>query len=99
MKSDRLSIAVLNPVHNYGDIKIMQDAGEMLVQMWLSLKPYIDKKERSDAALAFLRSCEDFLSLETAREEASEADSALLGAFNEILGEEETDEPEEGEEY
>jgi hypothetical protein len=77
----------------------MQDAGEMLVQMWLSLKPYIDKKERPDAALAFLRSCEDFLSLETAREEASEADSALLGAFNEILGEEETDEPEEDEEY
>ena len=77
----------------------MQDAGEMLVQMWLSLKPYIDKKERPDAALAFLRSCEDFLSLETAREEASEADSALLAAFNEILGEEETDEPEEDEDY
>jgi hypothetical protein len=77
----------------------MQDAGEMLVQMWLSLKPYIDKKERPDAALAFLRSCEDFLNLETAREEASEADSALLGAFNEILGEEEEESQEEDEDY
>jgi hypothetical protein len=77
----------------------MQDAGEMLVQMWLSLKPYIDKKERPDAALAFLRSCEDFLNLETAREEASEADSALLGAFNEILGEEEEEPQEEDEDY
>lgn len=76
----------------------MNDSGEMLVQMWLSLKPYIDKKERPDAALAFLRVSEDFLDLETAREEASGADSALAAAFAEILGEDEDQEPEDEEE-
>jgi hypothetical protein len=67
---------------------IMQDMGVMIAQMWLSLKPYIDKKERSEAAVAFLRSCEDFVDLEAIREEATDdADSALLGAFAELLGE------------
>lgn len=78
----------------------MNDSGEMLVQMWLSLKPYIDKKERPDAALAFLRASEDFLDLETAREEAAGADSALAAAFAEILGDEAEEELEdEDEEY
>jgi hypothetical protein len=65
----------------------MQDMGEMIVQMWLSLKPYIDKKERQEAAVAFLRSCEDFVDLEAVKEEATDADSALLAAFAELLGE------------
>lgn len=77
----------------------MNDSGEMLVQMWLSLKPYIDKKERADAALAFLRASEDFLDLETAREEAGGADSALAGAFAEILGDEEAEEEYDDEDY
>lgn len=77
----------------------MNDSGEMLVQMWLSLKPYIDKKERADAALAFLRSAEDFLDLETAREEAGNADSALAAAFAEILGDEEIEEDLDDEDY
>jgi len=77
---------------------ITSDSGEMLVQMWLSLKPYIDKKERADAALAFLRVSEDFVDLETAREEAGETDSALAAAFVEILGEDEDQEPEDEDE-
>ncbi len=77
----------------------MNDSGEMLVQMWLALKPYIDKKERPDAALAFLRSAEDFLDLETAREEAGGADSALSGAFAEILGDEEIEEDIDDEDF
>lgn len=76
----------------------MNDSGEMLVQMWLAVKTYIDKKERPDAALAFLRAAEDFLDIETAREEAKGSDSALDGAFSEILGEEEAYD-EEDEDY
>ena len=68
---------------------IMNDSGEMLVQMWLALKPYIDKKERNDAALGFLRAAEDFIDLEQARDDAGDADSSLNNAFAEILGEEE----------
>ena len=77
----------------------MNDTGEMLVQMWLSLKPYIDKKERADAALAFLRASEDFIDLENAREEAGGADNVLAGAFAEILGDEELEEDIEDEDY
>lgn len=65
----------------------MVDSGEMLVEMWLAIKPYIDKKERSDAALAFLRAAEDFVDLEQAQEDAKGSDSALDGAFSEIVGE------------
>jgi hypothetical protein len=78
---------------------ITSDSGEMLVQMWLSLKPYIDKKERSDAALAFLQAASDFVDLETAREEASDADTMLASAFAAILGEDEEDEVEDDEDY
>ena len=72
----------------------MTDSGEMLAQMWLAIKPYIDKKERNDAALGFLRAAEDFVDLEEAREDAGDADSALHNAFAEILGDEEIDEDE-----
>lgn len=77
----------------------MNDSGEMLVQMWLAIKTYIDKKERPDAALAFLRAAEDFLDIEAARTEAKGSDSALDGAFAEILGDEEIEEDDEDEEY
>lgn len=78
----------------------MNDSGEMLVQMWLAIKPYIDKKERADAALAFLRAVEDLINLEEAREDATGSDAALDSAFAEILGEEELeDDDSEDEEY
>jgi len=78
----------------------MQDMGEMIVEMWLSLKPYIDKKERHEAAVAFLRSCEEFVDLEAAKEEATDADSALLAAFAELLGEDpEKEDSDYNEEY
>lgn len=72
-------------------------SGEMLVEMWLAIKPYIDKKERSDAALAYLRASEHFVDLEKAQEDAKGSDSALDGAFAEILGdtEEQLDEDED----
>lgn len=73
----------------------MTDSGEMLAQMWLAIKPYIDKKERNDAALGFLRAAEDFVDLEQARDDASDADSALHSAFAEILGDEEIEDDEE----
>lgn len=76
----------------------MNDSGEMLVQIWLALKPYIDKKERLDAALAYLHAAGDFIDLEAAREDGSGSDSALDSAFAEILGDEEQ-EVEEDEDY
>lgn len=65
-------------------------SGEMLVEMWLAVKPYIDKKERDDAAVSFLRAAEDFVDLEQAQEDADGSDSALDKAFAEIVGDLET---------
>jgi len=73
----------------------MTENGEMLAQMWLAVKPYIDKKERADATIAFLRAAEDFVDLEGAREEASSADSSLSAAFAELLGETEEEQDDE----
>lgn len=73
----------------------MTDSGEMLVQIWLALKPYIDKKERADAALAFLQAAGDFVDLEAAREDGSGSDSAIDGAFAEILGDQDVEEEDE----
>lgn len=88
----------LSGVTDYGERNKMSDtSGEMLVEMWLAVKPYIDKKERSDAALAMLSAAQDFVNLEQAQEDAKGSDSALDSAFAEILGEleEEIDEDED----
>jgi hypothetical protein len=78
---------------------IMSDtSGEMLVEMWLAVKPYIDKKERPDAALAYLQASEDFVNLEQAQEDAKGSDSALDSAFAEILGDIEEEEFEDEDE-
>lgn len=77
----------------------MTDTGEMLVEMWLALKPYVDKKERADAVLAFLRAAEAFIDMEAAREEAKGSDTAIDAAFAEILGEDEIEEEEDDEDY
>lgn len=75
-------------------------SGEMLVEQWLAVKPYIDKKERSDAALAYLRASENFVNLEQAQEDAKGSDSALDSAFAELLGDiEEEAEEDEDEDY
>ena len=67
-------------------------------KLFLAVKPYIDKKERPDAALAYLRASEDFVNLEQAQEDAKGSDSALDGAFAEILGDIEEEELEDEDE-
>lgn len=75
-------------------------SGEMLVEMWLAIKPYIDKKERLDAALAYLRASENFVNLEQAREDAKGSDSTLDTALAELLGDSEEEiEEDQDEDY
>ena len=63
--------------------------GEMLAEMWTALKPYIDKKERLDAAVAFLRAAENFTDLENYRTDLTGIDTGLDAAVDEVLGEDE----------
>lgn len=73
--------------------------GEMLAEMWTALKPYIDKKERLDAAVAFLRAAENFTDLENYRSDLTGIDAGLDGAIDEILGEDENIYDSEQDEY
>lgn len=67
---------------------MMDYAGEMILEMWNAVKPFIEKKERDDVALNFLRAAEDYINLEDAREEIGGQDKSLDKAFNELVGEE-----------
>jgi hypothetical protein len=73
--------------------------GEMLAEVWNAMKPYIDKKERPDAAVSYLRAAEDFVSLEDCRKELSGIDTNLDMALNELLGEEDIIDEDEDEGY
>lgn len=73
--------------------------GEMLAEMWTALKPYIDKKERLDAAVAFLRAAENFADLENYRNDLMGIDAGLDAAVEEILGEDENLYDNEQDEY
>jgi len=71
------------------------NSGEMLAEIWVALKPYLDKKERADAAQSFVRVAEEYINLEIHREELNEAGTEINHALNELLGEDYEDEEEE----
>ena len=73
-------------------------SGEMLAELWNSLKPYIEKKERPDAAMSFLRAAEDFVDLEDAREDLAGTDASIDAALKEIVGDYDEDADEDYEE-
>ena len=49
----------------------------LIVDVWTSVKSYIDKKERYDAASAFLRSLENHYEMDSVAEELLGNDSTL----------------------
>lgn len=49
----------------------------LIVDVWTSVKTYIDKKERYDAASAFLRSLENHYDMDSVSEELVGNDSTL----------------------
>lgn len=71
------------------------NSGEMLAEIWIALKPYLDKKERADAAQSFVRVAEEYINLEIHREELIEAGTEINLALNELLGEDYEDDEEE----
>ena len=71
------------------------NSGEMLAEIWIALKPYLDKKERADAAQSFVRVAEEYINLEVHWEELVEAGNEVTNALNEILGEYDEDDNEE----
>jgi len=64
---------------------------EFLVNLWLTLKPYIQKKEALEAAVSMLRTAEEFGDVESISADMRGQDNTLDSALNELYEYSETD--------
>jgi hypothetical protein len=69
----------------------MNQDSDLFLNLWLSLKPYISKKEIGEAAMAYVRQAEEFIDIEFVMQEIKGEDRHLDAAFKEMY-------PEDGEE-
>jgi hypothetical protein len=56
----------------------------LIVDVWTSVKSYIDKKERLDAATALLRSLENHYDMDSVSEELLGSDAVLDNVIKEL---------------
>ena len=68
------------------------DEVNLIVDVWTSIKSYIDKKERYDAASAFLRSLENHYDMDSVSEELLGNDNVLDTVIADIYGTADIDE-------
>lgn len=68
------------------------DEVNLIVDVWASIKTYVDKKEHYDAASAMLRSLENFYDMDSVSEELLGNDSVLDSVIRDIYVMEEEDE-------
>ena len=71
-----------------------EDEVNLIVDVWTSVKTYIDKKERQDAASAFLRSLENHYDMDSVSEELLGNDNVLDTVIADIYGTSDFDEDE-----
>lgn len=62
---------------------MIQDS-ELLLSLWLSVKPYIPKKELIEAAGAYIRNAEEFIDIEAVKSEVQGNCRALDAAMEEL---------------
>jgi hypothetical protein len=67
------------------------EEAELIVDVWTSIKSYIDKKERYDAASALLRSLENHYDMDSVSEALLGNDSVLDTVIKDIYCAEEQD--------
>lgn len=79
------------------------DEVNLIVDTWTSVKSYIDKKERYDAAAAFLRSLENHYDMDSVSEELlgndNVLDSVIKDLYQVIEDEEDLDYEEDNYDY
>jgi len=73
-----------------------EDEVNLIVDVWASVKSYIDKKERYDAASALLRSLENHYDMDSVSEELLGNDAILDTVIADIYG---TSDYEEDDDY
>lgn len=71
---------------------LYEDEVNLIVDVWTSVKSYIDKKERYDAASSLLRSLENHYEMDSISEELLGNDSVLDSVIKDLYGTSETDE-------
>jgi hypothetical protein len=71
---------------------------EFLVNLWLTLKPYIQKKEALEAAVSMLRTAEEFGDVVSIRADMRGQDNTLDSALNELYEYSESDSESEDDE-
>ena len=62
------------------------DEVNLIVDVWSSIKTYIDKKERYDAASTFLRTLENHYDMDSVSEELLGNDTVLDTVIRDIYG-------------
>lgn len=62
------------------------DEVNLIADVWASIKSYIDKKERYDAACALLRSLENHYDMDSVGEELLGTDSVLDTVIKDLYG-------------
>jgi len=73
----------------------MNDQIQLLVEAWGKLKVYIPAKDRSDAAIAYVKLIDDFGANDQDWQEVFSHSTRLHEAYKEIFGEEEEEEYED----
>jgi hypothetical protein len=58
----------------------------MIIDAWASIKPYIGKKDRDDAAQAFLRTLENYVDIDGMSQDIAGHDGALDRAIANLYG-------------
>lgn len=70
-------------------MSLYDSEASMVVDAWAAIKPYLGKKDRDDAAQAFLRTLENYLDIETMAHDIAGHDGPLdraLSALYDGLG-------------
>ena len=67
-------------------MSLYDSEASMVVDAWAAIKPYLNKKDRDDAAQAFLRTLENYVDIETMANDIAGHDGPLDRALSVLYG-------------
>lgn len=71
----------------------------LIIDVWSNMKPYLDKKEKDEAAMSFVRTMEDYFDVEDMVDDLLGHDSLLDSALSEVYNLDTKDEEEDDDDY
>lgn len=67
-------------------MSLYDSEASMVVDAWAAIKPYLNKKDRDDAAQAFLRTLENYVDIESMANDIAGHDGPLDRALSTLYG-------------